>query len=84
MNTEKYNREIPMNCPTCGRTQFKTEENESASMVECASCGRQISKDDLLRENSENINAHVSEASKQVTDALLKDFKASLKKLGFK
>ena len=83
MNTEKYNREIPMNCPTCGCTQFKTED-DSAPIVECASCGRQISKDDLFRENSENINAHVSEVSKQVTDELLKDFQTSLKKLGFK
>jgi uncharacterized Zn finger protein (UPF0148 family) len=74
MDTEKYTRSIPLQCPTCGSTQF--EHFEESELVKCASCSREHTKDDLVRENSENIDEHANEIAKQAT----KDLERQLKK----
>ena len=57
MNDDKYKREISLLCPTCSCTQYEFEYgvDETIELAKCASCGRQITKDKLLRENEENI-----------------------------
>ena len=82
MDVEKYNREIGAVCPTCGATHFKFDQgvDETIEMVECASCGRKMTKDELLNENSENISEHINEIGKEIVDDLAKDFKRSLQK----
>lgn len=85
MDADKYNRTIQMQCPTCGSTQFSGAEDESSELVTCASCGRTLTRDELLRENSENIAENVEEVkpqvvkdiSKQLQDSLNKAFKGS-------
>lgn len=78
MDTEKYNRTVTLMCPTCGRTEYSpvTSDNTESQLLRCASCGREILRDGLIRENSENISEHVKEIGKEVT----KDFAAELKK----
>ncbi|WP_432452600.1 MULTISPECIES: ECs_2282 family putative zinc-binding protein [unclassified Agarivorans] len=82
MKDEKYNRSIGLQCPTCGCTSYEYEHgvDETIEVAKCASCGREITKDELFQENSENIQEHISEVGKQVTDDLAKELKASLKK----
>lgn len=82
MKDEKYNRSIGLQCPTCGCTSYEYEQgvDETIEVAKCASCGREMTKDELLQENSENIQEHISEVGKQVTDDLAKELKASLKK----
>ena len=82
MDAEKYNRDISLMCPTCGCTQFEYHSgvDETIELVKCASCGRKIPKDDLLRENSENISEHVKEVGDQVVQDAAKELKDTLKK----
>lgn len=80
MGTDKYNRAILTNCPTCAGTQFSTKEGaiEDASLVTCAKCGLEISKENLKRANSENIEAHLKEIREEVAKDIQKEFKKSL------
>ncbi len=82
MKDEKYQRSIGLQCPTCGCTEYgyKQGVDETIEVAKCASCGCELTKDELIHENSENIQEHVSEIGKQVTDDLAKELKASLKK----
>jgi len=82
MNEEKYQRRISLHCPTCGSTQyeFSCGVDETIELVKCASCGRELTKDELLRENSENIHEHVREISEQVKEDVAKELRESLKK----
>ncbi|HAX91386.1 MAG TPA: hypothetical protein DCY07_04160 [Rhodospirillaceae bacterium] len=82
MDAEKYDRSIGVLCPTCGCTQFEFEKgvDEVIELAKCASCGRKLSKDELIDENSENISEHVKEMGDQVMNDLAKELKDSLKK----
>lgn len=82
MNPEKYNRSIKLLCPTCGCADFSYDEglDEAVQVMTCVSCGRELNRDELIQENSENIGEHLSE----IKDAILKDaaeeLRESLKK----
>ncbi len=82
MENEKYNRKVSLLCPTCGSTNFdyETGVDETIEVVKCASCGRSLTKDELIRENSENIQEHLSEIKDQVTKDMTKEMKETLKK----
>ncbi len=80
MDAEKYNRSISLQCPTCGSTQFASSDDESSEIVTCASCGRELTRDELLRENSENISEHVKEIESQVVKDVEKELKDTLTK----
>jgi transcription elongation factor Elf1 len=82
MDDAKYNRSVTLLCPTCGSDQFSYESgvDESIEMAKCASCGREMTKDDLISENSENISAHVDEMKKEVVDDIRAQFKNIFKK----
>lgn len=85
MDSEKYNRTLSMRCPTCASDQIKPEHgvDETTVLAKCASCGRVLTKDELIRENSELIDAQVNEiGAEMVKDAaaeLRKAFKSALK-----
>lgn len=78
MDSEKYNRSVSLLCPTCGCSQFETSGgvDETVEMTKCTSCGRVATKDDLMRDNTENISEHVQEIGAEIT----KDFAAELRK----
>lgn len=80
MDTEKYNRSITLTCPTCGGTQFRSSElsNSASELLTCAACRREITRDELIRDNSENIDEHVKEIGKEVTDDLGRELKKQL------
>jgi transcription initiation factor IIE alpha subunit len=67
MDDEKYTRNVSLLCPTCGCTQFKYEKgvDETIEIAQCASCGREITKDELIKENMENLLEHTKEIGKQ-------------------
>ena len=75
MDTEKYNRNLSLLCPTCGCTQFEFKKgvDETIELAKCASCGREITKDELIKENSENISEHMKEIGSQVSKDLAKE-----------
>jgi len=70
-----------LNCPTCGGTQFEydDEDYDSAKSIKCLSCNIELSKDDLVEGNSENISAHAEEISQEVFEDLQKQMKNMFK-----
>ena len=82
MKISKYDRNVTLICPTCGGNQFETGDDidESMAPVRCISCNRELTKDELIRENAANIEEHASEIGKEVVDDFAKEMKKSLKK----
>jgi hypothetical protein len=79
MDSEKYDRNIVLNCPTCGNTNFETSEDENNPLVKCVSCHRETTKDDLINENGENIDCNVDEISDEVLEDVSKNLSKILK-----
>lgn len=77
MDSNKYNRSIPLNCPTCGGTDFSSSTDES-QLGKCTNCGLELTKDDLISRNQENIQAHTDEVEREVVADLQKQLKKSL------
>ena len=79
MDTEKYRRELSLRCPTCTCATFEFEYgiDETIQIAKCASCSRTLTKDDLVRENSELIQVQSSEFSQEI----LKDAAAEMRKV---
>lgn len=73
LQLEKLNRQVALMCPTCGNTEFITDT--SSNDVECPRCGLVIQKDDLLKENGENLQAHLKEITQEASKEIKKHFK---------
>jgi uncharacterized Zn finger protein (UPF0148 family) len=72
MDSEKFNRTVPVLCPTCGGSQFS--EGDS---VTCVTCNRVTTRDELLRDNQENFQAH----AKEIGEAAVEDVRKGLKEM---
>lgn len=84
LDAEKYNRQVTLQCPTCGGTEFEryNENNDDNKIFKCASCQREITKADLLRENEENISIHLDEVKKEIAEDARKEIRKAFKGLG--
>lgn len=82
MKPEQYNRAIELLCPTCGCSQFSSEASSDDNMqiVNCVSCKREFIRSDLVRDNSENINAHSSEIIEQIRKDIANEFSKMINK----
>lgn len=78
MDAEKYNRHVTLFCPTCGNSEFK--EEEGSEIVECTNCRRKLTREDLIKENGENISEHISEMKKEIVADVTREFKETFKK----
>lgn len=76
MGTDKLSRTVTMQCPTCGNTEFKHDDESDSGPVECTSCGREMTREELIAANGEAIDATMDEIKK----AAVKDVEAALKK----
>jgi len=82
IDADKYDRTIPLNCPTCGGTQFefKSEDaNDDSQSVKCPACGFITTKAELIAANSENIDAQVDEIKEQLLKDVTQSFKDAFK-----
>lgn len=81
MDAEKYNRSIPLLCPTCGGSMFAFDHgvDETIEMATCASCGRQLTKDELIHENSENLSEHAREVGQEALKDAAEELRKSLR-----
>lgn len=78
MNSERYTRSIVLLCPTCGNSDLEQAEgDDNQEAIHCPSCNRAMSRDELIRENGENVDAVVAE----VTSEVLKDAEQELKNM---
>lgn len=82
MNPEKYNKNVNLLCSTCGCSDFSYEEgaDETVQIVTCASCKREFNKDELIQENNENIEEHLSGMKEEVVKDVADELRQSLKK----
>jgi uncharacterized Zn finger protein len=79
--SNRHERRISLLCPTCGNSQYEYETgvDETIEMAKCASCGRVLTKDELLHENEENISIHAKELGKEAVPELAQKLKDALK-----
>jgi len=86
MDSEKYNKSITLLCPTCGNSQLETQDDDQEKeIIRCPLCDRTMTKEELIRENSEIIDANVEEmkeeifkdAKKEINNMLKNAFKGS-------
>lgn len=82
MDLEKYNRNIALTCPTCGCSNFSYDEGsgETIQVMICASCERELTREELIQENSENSEEHLSEMKKEIVQDVADELRKSLKK----
>ena len=82
MDAENCDRSVSLLCPTCGGSQFERNQgvDETIELAKCASCGREMTKDELIRENSENISEHVKEMGKEITRDLADELRQTLRR----
>ena len=78
MDAERYNRTLSLRCPTCAGDQFEFEHgvDETIELAKCAMCGRTLTKDELIRENSELVEAQTHEMGEEI----VKDAAAQMRK----
>ncbi len=81
MRSDKYNRSVSLLCPTCGSSSFETQggPEDAVQMTKCTSCGREATKEDLIRENNENISEHVKEMGAEITKDFADEMRKTLK-----
>lgn len=83
MDDGKYNRNIALNCPTCGGTQFSGAGDDASEFITCSSCSRILTRSELVRENSESISEHLkeikTEALRDVSKQIKETFENALK-----
>lgn len=79
MHIGRHDRQVSLNCPTCGNTQFEVLEIDAAPVV-CARCGRALTREELVRENAENLTAQVEEMKAQVIGQVQRDLSEMLRK----
>lgn len=77
MNLDKHSRTILLQCPTCGGASFESEIGEDTE-VKCVQCGRVIERDELLRENSENIQENLEEMNSDVGKDIARQMRKTL------
>lgn len=83
-------RNVKLICNICGNDQFSTLDTEyedlrdapDTAKFKCSDCGRVITKQELLEENEEIINANVEDIANEAVAELEKKLKKALKQLG--
>lgn len=80
MKLNNLDRQISMLCPTCGCKDFNFDEHDENGLVTCTQCERQLTRADIVAENSELINEIAKkEAQKQIEAEMKKMLKNAFK-----
>lgn len=82
MKPGKYDRNVQLRCPTCANTQFEydPDDERETSVVRCVGCGHESTREELIRENSENIHEHVKDIGTEAVQDVAKELRKTLKK----
>jgi len=81
-------RTITLKCSVCGNDQFSTVDETiedlmdapGETLIKCSDCGRIVTKEELLKENSYIIDANVEDFKKDLIKSTEKDLKKIFKK----
>ncbi|EAS40762.1 hypothetical protein C9J48_10895 [Photobacterium profundum] len=79
MKLKNLDRQISMLCPTCGCKDFSFDEHDENGLVTCTQCERQLTRSDLLTENSELIAENQNEIAKEAKKQIEAEMKKMLK-----
>ncbi|AMC01955.1 ECs_2282 family putative zinc-binding protein [Aerococcus viridans] len=79
---------ITLKCSVCANDQFSTvEENiedlmdaPDETLIKCSDCGRVVTKEELIKENSHIIDANLEDFKKDIFKEVEKDLKKAFKK----
>lgn len=82
------NRKVSLVCPLCGNDQFSAidceidnlKEAPGVTKIKCSACGRITTKDALIEDNQEIINANIEDIKKEAISEVEKKLKEALKK----
>lgn len=82
-------RNVTLVCPLCGNDQFSSVDCELNSLkeapgetqIKCSDCGRITTKDVLIQDNQEIINANIEDIKKEAVSEAKKEIEKMLKKL---
>lgn len=83
-------KKVSLICSVCGNSQFIALDYEGkecfefseAPIYKCSDCGREISREQLIGENQEMVNANVNDIKKETVNELKKELQKSFGKLG--
>ena len=78
MDDEKYARKVVLRCPTCGSDQFAFDPDDESSLVKCADCGRETTREEIIEDNGPAIESQLTEIGDEVVADLAKDLNRSL------
>ena len=84
------NTNVSLICRICGNNLFSALGHDGEEFAEfsevpyykCSDCGRLISKNQLIEENQETINANIEEIKKEAVDEMKKELQKSFGKIG--
>jgi len=81
LNLDKLNRSITLLCPTCGNSDMESLDgpHDVSSLFKCNSCDLEITKEDLINSNQENINANLKEIKAEATKEIQTELRKALK-----
>lgn len=79
-----FSMNVTLYCPICGNDQFSTideydgdlKEADGSIRFKCSDCGLIITKEELLDQNQDVINANIDD----MKDEIIKEFNKNLKK----
>jgi hypothetical protein len=77
LSPQKYNRDITLLCPTCGGSDFASK-SDTDEVIQCARCKRELTKDDLVKANTENVAEHADEMVRELTEDIDKELRRAL------
>jgi len=73
-------RTLSLQCPSCGGTDFNNGENDDlAAILECASCHRSATREQLLEDNAEFIEIQKQEMVNEAADKLQMELNKTLR-----
>lgn len=70
---DKFNRQVAMQCSTCGGTQFAFEDK--AGPFRCVGCDRTFAREELMHENGRRVDDEVAAMKDDVVQDLRDQFR---------
>ncbi len=75
-----HQRTISLQCPTCGGTDFENGAiDDPTALLECTTCHRTSTREQLIQDNAENIEIQKRELAQQAIGNLKNDFEKKIR-----
>lgn len=80
MNLDNHKRSVLMHCPSCGNTLLETLVGieEATELIKCPSCSYEMTKDELINGNAENLSVNAQEMAKEALPDIAREIRKQL------